>query len=74
MIVTSLLVVGDSGAVAPDSLSGARSVTLTVVAEDRRARASSCVHGSGDVTLVMTSEINVDDGVPGVTAPRMPCS
>ena len=32
------------------------------------------VQGAGLMTLVMTSEISVEDGAPSVAAPRMPCS
>src|SRR4051794_17203575 len=34
----------------------------------------SVVHGDGDVTFVMTSEVSVVAGVPMVAAPRMPAS
>src|SRR5262249_19106332 len=73
VIVTSLFVVGCSGVVLPISFNGARSITCPL---SPKIVGHGLVgeHGNGCVTLVITSETRLLDGVPGVAAPRMPCS
>src|SRR6185369_16751199 len=60
LIVTSLFVVGERGAVAPGSLSGARSVTLPLSSKTV-GQGVALVHGSGVVTFVTTSDVRKPD-------------
>ena len=72
-MVTSLLLVGDSAAVAPMSFSGARNCAWPL-SPKMVGHGARVVHGSGAVMLVMTSETSVVAGVPACAAPRIPCS
>src|SRR5262245_2325446 len=71
LIVTSLFVVGP---VVVLMLRGA-SRSVTVPGSPKIVgQGLSDVHGAGDVTFVITSEVSTPDGVPGCGPPRLPSS
>src|SRR4051812_35603538 len=68
LIVTSLLEVGVSGVVAPISLSGARS-TAEPVSLNTVGHGDVVEHGSGDVTLMITSDSRKPPPAPPLPVP-----